>query len=79
MLICCERKVLVAGGEFVLSEKYCWLVADKPNGQGVHSQPLCYHICNNYGFRGKIQNRSGGVDSISGNNSMKSCLHTPTY
>jgi hypothetical protein len=35
VLICCERKVLLAGGWFVLREKYCWLVADKPNEQGV--------------------------------------------
>jgi hypothetical protein len=33
MLICYERKVLVAGGWFVLREKYCWLVADNPNEQ----------------------------------------------
>jgi hypothetical protein len=25
---------LVAGGWFVLREKYCWLVADKPSEQG---------------------------------------------
>jgi hypothetical protein len=46
MLICSERKVLLAGGRFVLREvllaggrfvlreKYCWLVADKPDEQG---------------------------------------------
>jgi hypothetical protein len=28
-----ERKVLLAGCWFVLREKYCWLVADKPNEQ----------------------------------------------
>jgi hypothetical protein len=35
VLICSERKVLllIAGGRFVLREKYCWLVADKPNEQ----------------------------------------------
>jgi hypothetical protein len=34
MLICSERKVLLAGsGWFVLREKYCCLVADKPNEQ----------------------------------------------
>jgi hypothetical protein len=26
---------LVAGGWFVLREKYCWLVADKPSEQGA--------------------------------------------
>jgi hypothetical protein len=26
---------LVAGGWFVLREKYCWLVADKPNEQAA--------------------------------------------
>jgi hypothetical protein len=37
VLICCERKVLLAGCWFVLREKYCWLVADKPNEQGMGS------------------------------------------
>jgi hypothetical protein len=32
VLICSERKVF-AGGWFVLREKYCCLVADKPNEQ----------------------------------------------
>jgi hypothetical protein len=27
---------MVAGGWFVLREKYCWLVADKPSEQGEH-------------------------------------------
>jgi hypothetical protein len=31
VLICSERKVLLADCWFVLIEKYCWLVADKPN------------------------------------------------
>jgi hypothetical protein len=40
MLVCYERKstarwLLVAGGWFVLREKYCWLVADKPSKQGA--------------------------------------------
>jgi hypothetical protein len=26
---------LIAGGWFVLREKYCWLVADKPSEQAV--------------------------------------------
>jgi hypothetical protein len=30
-----ERKVMLAGGWFVLREKYCWVVADKPNEQAV--------------------------------------------
>jgi hypothetical protein len=30
-----ERKVPLAGGWFVLREKYCWLVADKPNEYAV--------------------------------------------
>jgi hypothetical protein len=36
VLICSERKVLLAGCWWliVLREKYCWLVADKPNEQG---------------------------------------------
>jgi hypothetical protein len=31
MLICSERKALLVGGWFVVREKYCWLVADKPS------------------------------------------------
>jgi hypothetical protein len=36
VLVCSERKILllVADGWFGLREKYCWLVADKPNEQG---------------------------------------------
>jgi hypothetical protein len=33
--------LLVAGGWFVLREKYCWLVADKPNEQGVSPRSMC--------------------------------------
>jgi hypothetical protein len=33
-LVCSERRVLLAGCWFVLREKYCWLVADKPSDQG---------------------------------------------
>jgi hypothetical protein len=29
---------LIAGGWFVLREKYCWLVADKPNEMGKKSR-----------------------------------------
>jgi phosphomevalonate kinase len=35
MLVCSEGKVLLAGCWFVLKEKYCWLVADKPSEQGA--------------------------------------------
>jgi hypothetical protein len=31
VLICSERKILLAGCWFVLRQKHCWLVADKPN------------------------------------------------
>jgi hypothetical protein len=34
VLICSERKVLIAGGWFVLRKKYWWLVADKPSEHG---------------------------------------------
>jgi hypothetical protein len=34
-MVCSEKKVLLAGGWFVLREMYCWLVADKPSKQGV--------------------------------------------
>jgi hypothetical protein len=30
---------LVAGGWFVLREKYCWLVADKPSEQAAYIKP----------------------------------------
>jgi hypothetical protein len=30
---------LVAGGWFVVREKYCWLVADKPSEQGEACPP----------------------------------------
>jgi hypothetical protein len=42
VLICSEEKYcrLVASGWFVLREKYCWLVADKPNEQGVYRLPF---------------------------------------
>jgi hypothetical protein len=39
VLIRSERKVLLADGWFVLREKYCWLVADKPIEQGVIPSP----------------------------------------
>jgi hypothetical protein len=35
MLICSERKALLAGSWFFPREKYCWLVTNKPNEQGV--------------------------------------------
>jgi hypothetical protein len=35
VLVCSERRVLLAGGWFVLREKYYWLVADKPIEQAV--------------------------------------------
>jgi hypothetical protein len=53
VLICSERKVLLfVGGWFILREKYCWLVADKPNEQGARMHPqfctanLSYGIIN---------------------------------
>jgi predicted metal-dependent enzyme (double-stranded beta helix superfamily) len=30
---------LVVGGWFVLREKYCWLVADKPSEQAANPKP----------------------------------------
>jgi phosphomevalonate kinase len=35
VLVSSERRVLLAGGWFVLREKYCWLVADKPSEQAA--------------------------------------------
>jgi hypothetical protein len=34
-MVCSETNVLLAGGWFVLREKYYWLVADKPSEQGA--------------------------------------------
>jgi hypothetical protein len=39
VLICSERRVLLAGCWFVLREKHGWLVADKPCEWGVSSPP----------------------------------------
>jgi hypothetical protein len=36
-MVCSKRKVLLAGAWFVLREKYCWLVADKPSEQEGYS------------------------------------------
>jgi hypothetical protein len=35
MLVCSERRVLLAGCWFVVREKYYWLVADKPSEHDV--------------------------------------------
>jgi hypothetical protein len=47
VLVCSERKVCwlvaggwFAGGWFVLREKYCWPVADKPSQHGVCRKQL---------------------------------------
>jgi hypothetical protein len=39
VLVCSEREVLLDGCRWLIvpREKYCWLVADKPNEQGVSS------------------------------------------
>jgi hypothetical protein len=39
VLIYSERRALLAGGWFVVREKYCWLVADKPSEQGALGRP----------------------------------------
>jgi hypothetical protein len=31
---------LVAGGWFIVREKYCWLVADKPSEQGEYQHQI---------------------------------------
>jgi hypothetical protein len=36
VLICSKKKVLLTGGWFVVREKYCWLVVDKPDEQRCH-------------------------------------------
>jgi hypothetical protein len=36
VLVCYERKVLLAGGWFVLRENDCWLVVDKPSEQDAY-------------------------------------------
>jgi hypothetical protein len=35
VLVCSERRVLLAGCWFVVGEKYCWLVADKPANRAL--------------------------------------------
>jgi hypothetical protein len=41
MLICSERKILLAGYWWLIwREKYYWLVADKPNEQGGSRETL---------------------------------------
>jgi hypothetical protein len=44
VLIFSERSWLVAGGWFVLREKYCWLVVDKPSEHGLSTLPLAVGI-----------------------------------
>jgi hypothetical protein len=41
-MVCSKRKVLLAGAWFVLREKYCWLVADKPSEQEGYSSSYIY-------------------------------------
>jgi hypothetical protein len=41
VLVCSERRVLVASDWFVVREKYYWLVADKPSEQGVEISNCC--------------------------------------
>jgi hypothetical protein len=48
VLIYSERKALVAGGWFVLREKYCWLVADKPSEQAVCICVWCMSLTEKY-------------------------------
>jgi hypothetical protein len=38
----------MAGGWFVLREKYCWLVADKPSEQGERSIERLYNAGHAY-------------------------------
>jgi hypothetical protein len=40
VLVCSERRVLLTGCWFVLREKYCWLVADKPSEQAAYDSAL---------------------------------------
>jgi hypothetical protein len=41
VLVCSERRVLLAGCWFVMREKYCWLVADKPSEQAEQAMKSC--------------------------------------
>jgi hypothetical protein len=41
VLVCSERKVLVAGGWFVVRGKYCWLVA-KPSEQATQLNYIAF-------------------------------------
>jgi hypothetical protein len=48
VLICSEKRVLLADYWFVLREKYCWLVADKPNEQAISRVAHCLLRCLSY-------------------------------
>jgi hypothetical protein len=65
VLICSERSTLIAGGWFVLREKYCWLVADKPNEQADllrHIFQNDMHVTNQFSFSFAIfSTRSLGI------------------
>jgi hypothetical protein len=50
VLICCERKVLLAGCWFVLKEKYCWLVADKPSEQAADHETMWCSLTRAIGY-----------------------------
>jgi hypothetical protein len=50
---------LVAGVWFVLREKYCWLVADKPNEQCPYLHPTAQHMLARIGQAVQVLNRSG--------------------
>jgi hypothetical protein len=52
MLVSSERRVLLAGcgGWFVLREKYCWLVADKPSEQAVGTRTTSHRAISGSNF-----------------------------
>jgi hypothetical protein len=78
VLVCSERKKycwLVVAGWFVLREKCCWLVADKPNEQGNGSVTTVVHppvkgtlsdsahfLAQSYSEHSRFYVKSGGFD-----------------
>jgi hypothetical protein len=55
---------LVAGGWFVLREKYCWLVADKPNEQDLDELGLSLSTVHRLLLDGNIFYRPDRADDI---------------
>jgi hypothetical protein len=69
---------LVAGGWFVLREKYCWLVADKPSEQGASGRRGLNAkgaAAPHGSARGRaLERRSAAQHDVAGSHSTYPCL-----